>query len=150
MTGYVITNNLGEEINRALKNLDHYDAVTRSGIKREISDGTKATYEAAISRAHLGPTGNLRSGIRYEMTNSGNSGTVKSTAPHGHLVEFGSSQRIVLPRTGKALLLKNGDFVRGAIPAGAMPATPFMRPAVEQERPKIQEAIREVLRRGTG
>ena len=79
------------------------------------------------------------------MEIKGSYGEVKSTAPHSHIVEFGTGPRITAPRRKKALLI-NGNFVRGDIYNGKMPEAPFMRPAIEQERPNIEAEVEEAIK----
>ena len=71
--------------------------------------------------------------------------TVKSTAPISHVVEYGSGPRIASPLRAKAMLI-NGDFVRGHV-VSTMPERPFMRPAAEAGKPKIEEAVKEAIKK---
>lgn len=148
---FVISTNFSFAVRTTLGQLDRYSAAAQQNCKNAIRQGTHDLYDAVIIRAADGPTGNLRQGIKSDYNALRNEGSVRSTAPHGHLVEFGTRQRIVMPMPpGRVLRLRNGDFVSGVIPAGRMPAKPFMRPAIEQERPKIETAIEEALKNVSG
>ena len=63
------------------------------------------------------------------------------------IIHIGGShnQDVVRLSSHKKALLINGSFVKGMIANGKMPAKPFMRPAVEAEKPKIEESIKKVL-----
>lgn len=59
--------------------------------------------------------------------------------------ESGTMTHVVLPRRMRAL--KIGEkYAAGAIPRG-MAAKPFMRPAVDEGKPKVSAAIGEVLKK---
>ena len=62
----------------------------------EIVDDAVETAAASLIQAYpLGETGGLRRGVKksVKQTRTGVVGTVKSTAPHAHLWEFGSEVR---------------------------------------------------------
>lgn len=145
MSRIIIKNNLGTELNKALRDINHYGASAQTGLRKAIRTGTERVFRNAVNGANVGPTGNLRRGIKMHYDSAKNYGEVKSTAPHGHLYEYGTVPRIVLPLRAKALLLPDGRFVRGVIQAGRMPARPFMGPAIIRERPKIQSDCREAI-----
>lgn len=143
MAGFTIRADISSATYRATADIDRYSASAQAGIRKAIADGVRATHAAAVAKAPYGPTGNLKAGIKMEI--KGSYGEVKSTAPHSHIVEFGTGPRITAPRRKKALLI-NGNFVRGDIYNGKMPAKPFMRPAIEQERPSIEAKIEEAVK----
>lgn len=136
---------------QATADINRYNANTQRGIRRVIADGVQSTFETAVNRAPYGPTGNLKTGIKKEVR--GSHGVVKSTSPHSHLVEFGTGPRIVGPVKRAALKLPHFDlsmgwpgYVKGDIYNGKMPKAPFMKPAAEENKPKIEAAMEEVLR----
>ena len=146
-TGRAIHANIEEAVYKCTKDIEKYSREAQEGIKRAIENGVKSVHAAAITKAPGGRTGNLRAGIKMSITTTGTKagGNVRSTAPHGHLVEFGTKPRLVQSRPGKSAMVINGSIRRGPWMAGAMPKKPFMRPAIEQERPKIEEAIRRAV-----
>ena len=136
--------NIEEAIYKITADIKKYDEETQNRIKQAVRNGTKGVYENAVRAAPMKRTGNLKTGITMEMSDREATGVVKSTAPHSHLVEFGTKQRFVTPTIHKALKIKS-QFVRGVITSGKMPKKPFMRPAIEKERPKIETAIKGAL-----
>lgn len=149
--GTFIKMNLDKATYQATADINKYDESTREGIKRVIADGVQSTYETAVRLAPYGTTGNLKTGIKKEVR--GSYGVVKSTSPHSHLVEFGTGPRIVGPVRRMALKLPRVDstmgwpgYVRGDIYNGKMPKAPFMKPAAEENKPKIEAAMQEVLK----
>ena len=113
-------------------------------IKDAIHHGCEAVRDQAIRIAPAGPTGNLKMMIHAEM-GRGASGVVKSSAKESHLAEYGTGPRITYTHAHKAMVI-NGDFVRGDIYNGKMPAKPFLRPAFEEEKPRIEESIEKILK----
>ncbi|WP_196602160.1 HK97-gp10 family putative phage morphogenesis protein [Pectinatus frisingensis] len=138
--------NIEEGVFKATAQIEKYDAATQEKIKAAIKNGTTAVFEQAVRNAPMSATGNLKKGIKMETNTNYSyaSGIVKSTAPHSHLVEFGTRRRIVYPVRRKAMVI-NGHFVKGYVNNGAMPKKPFLRPAIDKERPGIEESIKKVL-----
>ena len=147
MSGFNIYANIDSAVYKATADITGYDQKTKEAIRAAISAGVDAIRDRAIRAAPAGPTGNLKAGIKSEMSKSGSSGVIKSTSPHSHIVEFGTGPRITMNRLNsrKKALVINGSFVKGMIANGKMPAKPFMRPAVEAEKPNIEESIKKVL-----
>ena len=139
--------NIDQAVYKATADISNYSTEIREKIRAEVQTGCANIRDRAIRGAPKGETGNLAAGIKMEMSPRGASGVIKSTAPHSHLVEFGTGVRITMNRpTGhKRAMVINGNFVRGMIRTGKMPKRPFMRPAVEAEKPNIEEAIKKVL-----
>lgn len=133
---------LDDVVFRATADISKYDKETQDKIKAAIADGVKSVYEEAVNRAPK-RTGGLIEGIKMDV--KGAHGTVKSTAPISHVVEYGSGPRIASPLRAKAMLI-NGDFVRGHV-VSTMPERPFMRPAVEAGKPKIEAAVKEAIKK---
>lgn len=142
MANIYVRANLSEAVIRATSDISRYDDRVQKKIRDAIRDGVDDTWREALNRAPMGKTGNLKQGIEKE--HHGTYGVVKSTAPHSHLVEFGTDIRIVAPKYRKALKI-NGGFVRGDIYSGKMPKAPFMRPAIEQTRPEIEREVEEAI-----
>ena len=129
---------LDDVVFRATADISKYDKETQD----KIADGVKGVYEEAVNRAPK-RTGGLIEGIKMDV--KGAHGTVKSTAPISHVVEYGSGPRIASPLRAKAMLI-NGDFVRGHV-VSTMPERPFMRPAAEAGKPKIEAAVKEAIKK---
>lgn len=131
---------LDDVVFRATADISKYDKETQDKIKAAIADGVKTVYEEAVSRAPK-RTGSLIEGIKMEV--NGAHGVVKSTSPLSYIIEYGSGPRIASPLRAKAMLI-NGDFVRGHV-VSTMPERPFMRPAAEAGKPKIETAVKEAI-----
>lgn len=144
--GFTISIGLSDVAFQATRDIEKYDKEKREAIQGVIQRGTQATLEEALRLAPHGPTGNLKAGITSEFHGGMRaSGRVKSTAPHSHLVEFGTGARIVYPVRKKALKFRDGGFARGLISAGVMEGKPFMRPAAEKTKPQIEKEMEEVM-----
>ena len=144
MGAFQIRADIEKAVYKATADIEKYNKETQQAIKSAVADGVTAIKVQAIRLAPAGLTGNLKTGIQSEMGQSGSYGVIKSTSPHSHIVEFGTAERITYTKNKQALKI-NGSFVKGDIYNGKMPKKPFMRPAVEAERPKIEENIKRVL-----
>jgi HK97 gp10 family phage protein len=87
--------------------------------------GAMNLQQAAKAAAPVGPTGNLKKDIKVKqlpkLGNNPKAAIVKSTAPHDHLIEFGTKPRYT----------KSGKFT------GIMPAHPFFRPAIDANKQAV-------------
>lgn len=137
---FKISMNLDDMTFRATADISKYDKATQDKIKQVIADGTKDVYEAAVTKAPAG-TGELRKGIKMDV--KGAHGSVKSTSSLSHIVEYGTGIRIAAPLRARAMTI-NGDFVKGHV-TSVMPEKPFMRPAAEEGKTKIESAMKEAL-----
>ena len=138
-----ITMQTSGEVKAAIQSIGTHSEIVNNNISRVIARATKAVASEAIRRAPAGPTGNLKRGITYTI--KPNYGEVLSKAPHSHYVEFGTGERVVYPDPKKgpkhAMRMPDGRFVKGDIYNGKMTAHPFMRPALESQRSKIETDI---------
>lgn len=137
--------NIKEEVFRAMVDVQKYDEQTQRAIRKATRDGVAAVYDAAIRAAPIRATGNLRRGIEQAFDEKTCAGQVRATAPHAHLVEFGTRERVTAPLRKKALKI-NAGFVRGWTFTGKMPKKPFMRPAIEKERANIESSIERAMK----
>ena len=137
--------NIKEEVFLTMANVQKYDEETQQRIRKATRDGVAAVHAAAVRAAPIRATGNLRKGIMQEFDEKTCSGKVRATAPHSHLVEFGTRERVTAPLRKKALKIADG-FVRGFTFTGKMPKKPFMRPAIEKERPNIEAQIERAVK----
>lgn len=138
--GFKLNIRLDDAVFRATADISKYDKETQDKIKAAIADGVKTVYEEAVSRAPK-RTGSLIKGIKMET--KGAHGVVKSTSPLSYITEYGSGPRVASPLHARAMLI-NGDFVRGHV-VSTMPERPFMRPAAEAGKPKIEAAVKEAI-----
>ena len=132
--------NIKEEAFRVMVDIQKYDETTQKKIRKATREGIAAVHAAAVRAAPICATGNLRRGIVQEFDEKTCSGKVRATAPHSHLVEFGTRERVTAPLRKKALKIAEG-FVRGFTFTGKMPKKPFLRPAMEKERAAIEANI---------
>ena len=138
-----ITMRTNGEVKAAIQSIGTHSEIVNNNIFRVIARATKAVASEAIRRAPVGPTGNLKRGITYTI--NPNYGDVLSKAPHSHLIEFGTGERIVYPDRKKgpkhAMRMPDGRFVKGDIYNGKMTKPPFLQPALESQRSKIETDI---------
>lgn len=149
MKMFEIRVNMGEVISKAVKDIDKYDVAKQKKIKKVIADGTKETKARALQLAPKGPTGNLKKGIKGHLVDGGREGIVMSTAPHSHLVEYGTDPRITYTVRKKALKITwNGKtgWARGYIGSGKMPARHVLKRAAEREWPKIVQSMEKAMK----
>lgn len=141
--------NMGEVIFKAVRDIDKYDTEKQKKIRKVIAGGTKNTKIRAVQLAPRGPTGNLKKGIKDHLVGDGREGIVMSTAPHSHLVEYGTESRITYPVRKKALKItwkgKTG-WARGYISSGKMPARHILKNAAEKEWPRIVKSMESALK----
>jgi len=146
--GFRIKMNLSSVTYNATRDIEKYSAKKRGEIQDVIEDGTKTVYDDALRAAPYGHTGNLKAGIGMSVRKGMEAfGEVYSNAPHSHLVEFGTHPRITYPKKKKALKFRDGGFARGYIRAGSMSKKPFMRPAADKNKPRIEAEMERVLKR---
>ncbi len=138
---------------KATNDIAKYDKEVQQGIIRAIERGTNAVRATAIMKAPMGATGTLKAGIHADMIPGKPVGIVSSDAKHSHLIEFGTQPRLtgLKPWKGKKALRipqKDGNygFVKGVISSGRMPKKPFMGPAAEQERARIEAEIERAIK----
>ena len=132
---------------KATADISKYSEETGQKIRAAVQTGCENIRDRAIRAAPKGESGKLVAGLTAKMAPRGAYGEIKSTSSHSHMVEFGTGMRIAMnkPQNHKKAMVINGDYVRGAIVTGKMEKRPFMRPAVEAEKPKIEEEIKKIL-----
>lgn len=124
---------------------------------REISDELRpqvgdamgdAAQAVAARAAALAPvqTGALKRAIHAERDGPLDHRVVAGNADvwYGHLVEFGSAAHSVAPRRREALRFESGGrevFVKDRVRVPAIPPHPFLIPALEAERAKIEQRV---------
>ena len=97
-------------------------------------------------------TGNLRSSIGSRFTNNGLTGIVEATAAHAAFVEFNTRPHIIRAKRAKYLRFKKGGQVhfRKSVKHPGTTAQPFMRPALDAERPFFIQEITAAAARAAG
>ena len=138
----VISSNISEETFKVTRQIDRYASKTRQRIIDSIMASTKAVFTDVQTNIPRGATGNLGKSVKMDVNVRQRyvSGVVSSRAPHGHLVEFGTEPRywyktVAHPKGPVALVIYRG----------VMPKHPFMKPAIEKERPRIEARLREAV-----
>lgn len=104
-------------------------ATGRNALQRALNASANPILTAAKAAAPVGPTGNLRDslvisrkahdGAKNAKVKDGVGVFVRSTAPHAHLVEFGTGPR-VHKSSGKSV--------------GVMPPNPFLSRAFDESK----------------
>ncbi|MDR2006913.1 MAG: HK97 gp10 family phage protein [Acidaminococcales bacterium] len=134
-----------EGLQEALDAVKWYDQNANQKLRAVIADGVKAISRGARQRIPV-KTGGLKKSIRTRMyTDRGVVGYVRAHKPHAHLVEFGTQGHQTIEkgkryRIGGNIRTGKPVFVKGA------PARPFMVPAYEQEKPRIEAEVAKVLK----
>lgn len=117
------------------------DVVMKSTLNAEASAKMKAAVQ----------TSKLRSSINSRFENAGMTGIVEATAAHAAFVEFNTRAHIIRAKNAKYLRFKMGGqwVFRKSVMHPGTKAQPFMRPALEEERPhfirEMNDAVRRVL-----
>ena len=137
MKNIKITMQTNGEVKAAIQSIGTHSEIVNNNISRVIARATKAVASEAIRRAPVGSTGNLKRGIAYTI--KPNYGEVLSKAPHSHLVEFGTGERVVYPAPKKGP--KHAMRMPDDIYNGKMTKHPFLRPALESQRSKFETDI---------
>lgn len=114
----------------------------------------RSTLSAESTAKQLAPvqTGNLRSSIGSRFKNSGLTGIVEATAAHAAYVEFNTRPHIIRAKRAKYLRFKKGGSIhfRKSVKHPGTTAQPFMRPALDAERPHFIREITAAAARAAG
>ena len=121
------------EIDKAFKELPK--TYGKSALKKALQEGAKPIREEAMKNAPIGPTGNLAKSFeispklknRRIKSGAGVYMFVGSTAPHAHLVEFGTTNRYAWNKPKKRWRNKAIDHAPKYV--GKMPSNPFFTKA---------------------
>ena len=81
-----------EGLDEALKGIEAYEKEVLARVAEVTERRTKAIFDKAMSNVPVGPTGNLKSSgkMEVEATDRWVFGRVGFSAPHAHLLEFGT------------------------------------------------------------
>lgn len=111
--------NVDVDIQKALNRMAKYGRKAEGDVKKAVQTSTYRISSNAKKRAPV-DTGNLRGSISSTAKlNDGFTGEIKATAEHAPFVEFGTRK---------------------------MAAQPYMGPAVEEETPKFNKALKGALK----
>ena len=132
------------EVAKVLREIDRMKPQARRAVVNSLQKSTKAMARGARSRIRS-KTGNLRKRIKVKVDTDKLEGTVKSTAPHTHLVEYGTKRHLL--SKNKKVLKINGQLVKGDVYHPGSKPRPFMRPAFEEEAPNFVRNVRKELER---
>ena len=135
---------LSLDVYKACKDIAQYDAETQDAIRKALLEGVQNMYRTAVMLAPY-RTGEMKRSLRYEVGRA--SARLYSEDFKVRFAEFGARGVVVHPSKYKramALPFAERAFAQTVnIPARA--AHPFMRPAVDAEKPKLETAIREAV-----
>lgn len=107
--------------------------------REEVSPAMRRlAAEIAEDARSLAPsrTGTLRDSIGHYQRRDGVH-VVYASAPHAHLIEFGTDPHEISPREGQALAIPGGGVYRRVHHPGTT-ARPFLRPAAYRNRGSIR------------
>lgn len=133
-----------------IDSIEKYDKETTQRIGDAVNGSLKNIAKGIRTRLPSSKTGNLRRGIKKSYSKKRMSGEVKSTAPHAHLLEFGTKSHALTKGTSRdagraakrgrkhvdAIMVISGNVVDGEhiIHPGSKPK-PSMQPAYYAEKP---------------
>ena len=116
-----------------IDNIKKYDEETQVKVGTVINNSLKAIAKGMRSRLPKKMTGNLRRGIKKSFSKKKLVGSARATAPHSHLIEFGTKPHAISARRKKVLAIKGNIVGKKVMHPGAK-AKPFMQPAYYAER----------------
>lgn len=139
----------GEALEQVLKQLPR--EVKKQVIKSAVGSGAQLLKREA--RKNVLANGSYETGLLYRSivarkkkgTNDWYQVGVLETAPHARLVEYGTSPRKL--RQPTKMEIAPGQWVT-ITKTGAMPAKPFLTPAVDEKYQEVWEKITERLYKG--
>lgn len=140
------------ELGRALQQIGAYNGAARMRIEKAVKDSTFEVKKGAKQRVRR-RTGKLAETISASFNARNVQGTIKAGsyigsarggAPYAHLVEFGTRPHTIRAQKGKYMEVE-GKLVKEVHHPGAK-EHPFMRPAYQNEEPKLIENIKKAVR----
>lgn len=152
-----------EGLDEALRRLKVYDTASTEKISNAIKQGGQNIGKEARSRVPR-KTGKLRKSIRTRFDSVAITSTIRTNVPYAHLVEFGAAAATVRPRSRprkggqpkqalkidsrgfRRFVHKSNNPAKGVVHIPARPARPYMTPAFQSEKPKIESNIKKVLK----
>lgn len=129
-----------------IANLKKYDEDTRERVGVVVNTSLKNIARGARQRLPQSKTGNLRKGLKKKYVKKDVGGFVKATAPHSHLIEFGTKRHSLDKGAKKKVMVINGNPVSGEIIHPGSKPRPFMQPAYYQERSNYIEGLKKAVK----
>lgn len=140
-----------EGLDEAIRKLKLYDGKSSKAIGKVISKSGRNIRDDAKSHVPM-RTGTLRDSLAARFNGNRLQSVVKADykkAPHAHLIEYGVEASVVKPENKKALKFAAGNdvkYARGPVKLPARKARPFMNPAFQSEKPKVENEIKKILK----
>ena len=140
-----------EGLEEAIRRLKLYDTASSKSLSKAISKSGRNIRDDAKSYVPI-RTGTLRDSLSARFSGNRLQSVVKADykkAPHAHLIEYGVEASVVKPTKKQALKFTDGNgmkFARAPIKLPARKARPFMNPAFQSEKPKIENEIKKILK----
>ena len=142
-----------KNVQNIINNLQKYDSDTTQRIGDAVNNSLKNIAKGVRSRLPTARSGRLRKGVKKSYSKKKMYGEVKSTAPHAHLLEFGTKSHALTKGAsrdaGRAakrgrtyIMLINGNPVNGehVVHPGSK-AHPSIQPAYYAEKPNYIASI---------
>ena len=139
-----IRTNRSTEITAAITDVERFNHSVQENIKSCIAESTQAVKEGARRRVHV-QSGKLKNSILARISPSGYAGFVSANTRYAHIVEFGAGPAFIKPKKAKALYFK-GHFAKYSL-VPERKARPFLRPAADEEKVKLEHKMREAIER---
>lgn len=133
-----------EGLDKCLSKLKIYDTQSRKRIERTISKAGRNIRDGAKSRVPV-RTGKLRDSIVANFSGAKMTSTVKAKASHAPFIEFGADPAVIKPKNKKVLKI-GGLYVSRDAKIPARKAQPFLHPAFQAEKPRVEQEIKKILR----
>lgn len=135
---------LSLDVYKACKNIAQYDAGTQDAIRKALLEGVQNMYRTAVMLAPY-RTGALKRSLKYEVGKS--SARLYSNDFKARFAEYGARSGVAHPsKLKRAMALPFAERpLAQTVNIPVRGAHPFMRPAVEAEKPKLEAAIREAV-----
>lgn len=140
------------ELEKTLSQIKAYDGKTALRVEEAIDISTKNIANGARRRVPV-RSRQLKKSIGSRFDKKTVTGYVTARKPHAHLVEFGAKSATVKPERKKALKIPwsgglgvGGTYFAAKADIPARREHPFMRPAFEDEKPKLIKRVREAVR----
>lgn len=117
-------------------------------LRRAADGGGEAMQELVtlnVRKQDLVDTGNLVNSIQKQpanLTGSGAEVLVGTNTIYAPIHEFGG---VITPKTAKALVFQTEDGAWHTVNKVTIPARPYMRPAVDEGKQRIADAVAAVL-----
>jgi HK97 gp10 family phage protein len=126
------------------------DAARDNALREALDAGgfeLEAEIKMQIDKQKLRDTGNLINSIQKKKTKvTGNSGEVQvgTNVIYAAIHEFGG---VIRAKNAKALRFRTKDGQWHTVKSVTIPARPYMRPAVDEGKGRVEAAVRAVLKR---